>query len=115
MTHAKSPLTPLGRRMLVDRILVEGWQGTASSPAMSATFGVDDIMITVPPVLSVVRQGSGLQLLMQDLMPGTNYILRASADLSQWTTTTIQATSTSQTWPIPAGQPKGFYQLFYTP
>ncbi len=97
------------------RILVEGWQGTASSPAMSATFGVDDIVITVPPVLSVVRQGTGLQLLMQDLLPGTNYTLRASADLSQWTTTEVQATSSSQTWPIPAGQQKGFYQLFYTP
>lgn len=25
MTHAKSPLTPRGRRILVDRILIEGW------------------------------------------------------------------------------------------
>jgi hypothetical protein len=97
------------------RVLVEGWQGTADSQPMSGTFAVDDIMITVPPVLAVVRQGSGLQLLMNDLIPGTTYTLRTSADLSQWTTTTIQATSTSQTAPIPAGQPKGFYQLFYTP
>jgi hypothetical protein len=97
------------------RILVEGWAGTASSPALSATVGVDDIQITVPPVLAVVRQGSAQQLLMQDLMPGTTYTLRMSADLSQWTTTTIQATNTSQPWPIPAGQQKGFFQLFYTP
>ena len=97
------------------RVLVESWQGTVDSQPMSGTFAVDDIMITVPPVLAVVRQGTGLQLQMSDLIPGTSYTLRASADLSQWTTTTIQATSTSQTAPIPAGQPKGFYQLFYTP
>jgi hypothetical protein len=52
---------------------------------------------------------------MSDLIPGTTYTLRQTPDFSQWTTTTIQATATSQTWPIPAGQPKGFYQLFYTP
>jgi hypothetical protein len=97
------------------RVLVESWQGTVDSQPMSGTFAVDDIMITVPPVLTVVQQGTGLQLLMNDLIPGTTYTLRTSADLSQWTTTTIQATATSQIWPIPAGQPKGFFQLFYTP
>jgi hypothetical protein len=66
-------------------------------------------------VLAVVRQGASLQLQMSDLIPGTTYTLGQTADFSQWTTTTIQATATSQTWPIPAGQPKGFYQLFYTP
>jgi len=75
---------------------------------------VDDIRITVPPVLAVVRQGSALQLLMNDLMPGTTYTLRQTTNFSQWTTTTFQATVTSRTWPIPAGQ-KGFYQLYYTP
>jgi hypothetical protein len=96
------------------RVLVEGWQGTVDSQPMSGTFAVDDIMITVPPVLAFVRQGTALQLRMSDLIPGTTYTLRQTADFSQWTTTTIQATATSQTWPIPAGQ-KGFYQLFYTP
>jgi hypothetical protein len=96
------------------RVLVEGWQGTVDSQPLSGTFAVDDIMITVPPVLAVVRQGTALQLRMSDLIPGTAYTLRQTADFSQWTTTTIQATATSQTWPIPAGQ-KGFYQLFYTP
>ena len=96
------------------RILVEGWTGTAASTALSGTFYVDDVVVTVPPVLAVVPQGGGLQLRMSDLLPGTTYTLRQTADFSQWTTTTIQATSTSQTWPIPAGQ-KGFFQLFYTP
>jgi hypothetical protein len=96
------------------RVLVEGWTGTADSTPLSASFAVDDILITVPPVLAVVRNGSALTLQMDSLIPGTSYTLRQTSDFSQWTTTTIQATSTSQTWPIPAGQ-KGFYQLFYTP
>jgi hypothetical protein len=96
------------------RVLVESWQGTVDSQPMSGTFAVDDIMITVPPVLAVVRQGGALVLSMNDLIPGTSYTLRQTSDFSQWTTTTIQATSTSQTWPIPAGQ-KGFFQLYYTP
>lgn len=96
------------------RVLVEGWTGTPSSTPLSASFSVDNIQITVPPVLAVVRNGSALTLRMDDLIPGTTYTLRQTADFSQWTTTTIQATSASQTWPIPAGQ-KGFFQLFYTP
>jgi hypothetical protein len=96
------------------RVLVEGWMGTADSTALSGSFAVDDIQITIPPVLAVVRNGSALTLRMDDLIPGTSYTLRQTADFSQWTTTTIQATASSQTWPIPAGQ-KGFYQLFYTP
>jgi len=51
---------------------------------------------------------------MNNLIPGTTYTIRQTADFSQWTTPAIQATSTSQTWPIPAGQ-KGFFQVFYTP
>jgi hypothetical protein len=96
------------------RLLVEGWQGTVDSTALSGAFYVDNIQITVPPVLAVVQQGGGLVLRMNDIIPGTTYTIRQTADFSQWTTTTIQATSSSQTWPIPAGQ-KGFYQLFYTP
>ncbi len=98
------------------RILVEGWMGTANSTALSGTFGVDDIRITVPPVLAIAREGGGLMLHMDSLIPGTTYTLRMSADLSQWTpAATIQAASTSATWPIPGGQAKGFFQLAYTP
>ena len=96
------------------QFLVEGWQGTAGSAALSGAFYIDDVRITIPPVLSVVKEAGGLKLHMDSLIPGTTYTLRQTADLSQWTTTTIQATSTSQTWDIPAGQ-KGFYQLYYTP
>jgi hypothetical protein len=97
------------------RILVEGWMGTTNSTALSGTFYVDDILITIPPVLAVVLEGGTLNLRMDSLIPGTTYTLRMSPDLSHWTTTTIHATSTSATWPIPTGQQKGFFQLFYTP
>ena len=97
------------------RLLVEGWQGTAGSPAQSGTFYVDDIRITIPPVLTVYPEGGALKLRLASLIPGTTYTLRTSPDLSSWTTTPILATATSQTWPIPAGQQKGFFQLFYTP
>jgi hypothetical protein len=96
------------------QFLVEGWQGTADSTALSGAFYIDDVRITIAPVLSVVKEAGGLKLHMDDLMPGTTYTLRQTTDFSQWNTTTIQATSTSQTWDIPAGQ-KGFYQLYYTP
>ena len=96
------------------RVLVEGWMGTADSTPLSASFAVDDIQITVPPVLAVVRDAGALNLRMDNLIPGTNYTLRITPDWSQWTTNTIHAASTSQLWPIPAGQ-KGFYQLSYTP
>jgi hypothetical protein len=96
------------------RILVEGWTGTAESTPLSAAFYVDEIRITIPPVLSIVPEGAALKLHMDSLIPGTTYTLRMTPDFSQWTTTTIQATSSSATWNIPPGQ-KGFYQLFYTP
>ena len=96
------------------RILVEGWTGTADSTPLSATFYVDDIVVTVPPVLSIVPDAGGLKLQMNNLLPGTTYTLRQTTDFANWTTTSILATSASQTWPIPAGQ-RGFYQLYYTP
>ena len=96
------------------RLLVEGWMGTADSTPLSGTFYVDDIVVTVPPVLSIVPDAGGLKLQMDNLLPGTTYTLRQTTDFSHWTTSSIQATSESQTWPIPAGQ-KGFYQLYYTP
>lgn len=99
------------------RLLVQGWTGTAESPALSGTFYVDDVRIVVPsptrPKLSVLRQGSNLTLKMEDLVPGTTYTVRQTANFSQWTTaTTIQPTQTTATWPIPAGE-KAFYQLSY--
>jgi hypothetical protein len=96
------------------RILVQGWTGTPDSTALSGTFHVDDIRITVPPVLTVVQQGSSLQLLMNNLLPGTNYTLLQTTNFTHPVTYTFQANSTSRTWPIPAGQ-KGFYQLYYRP
>ncbi|HEY9171912.1 MAG TPA: hypothetical protein VI136_06480 [Verrucomicrobiae bacterium] len=96
------------------RILAEGWMGTPESAPQSATIYVDDIRVTVPPVLAVVRDGGGLKLQMNGLIPGTTYTLQMTSDFSSWSTTTINATSTSATWPIPAGQ-KSFFQLFYTP
>ena len=96
------------------RILVEGWTGTADSTPLTGTFYVDDIVVTVPPVLSIVGGAGSLTLRMDSLMPGTSYTLRQTTDFSHWTTTSILATASSQTWPIPAGQ-KGFYQLYYTP
>jgi hypothetical protein len=96
--------------------LVEAYEGTTNSPGTNASFGVADIMITVPPELSVVVLPSGvLQLQMNALIASNTYTLKTSPDLIHWTTTTIQATSTNATWSIPAGQPAGFYQLYYSP
>jgi hypothetical protein len=97
------------------RILVEGWAGTPDSTSLTASFGVDDIQITIPPVLTVVQAAGTLQLHMDDLISGTTYTLRMSPDLTHWTTTTIHATSASAIWPIPSSQQTDFYQLFYTP
>lgn len=97
------------------RILVEGWEGTAESPAQSAAIYIDNIRVGVPPVLTLIQEAGGLKLQMDRLLPGTTYTLRMTQDFSQWTTTTIQATSASATWTVPAGQPNGFYQLVYTP
>jgi len=88
--------------------------GTPDSTPLSGSFAVDDIPITVPPVLAVVGEGSALTLRMDSLIPGTTYTLRQTTNFTQAVTYTFQANSTSQTWPIPPGQ-KGFYQLYYTP
>ena len=94
--------------------LVEAYTGTADSTALSGTFYVDDVKVTIPPVLSVVREGGVLKLKMDSLIPGTVYTIRQTTDFSSWTTSTVAATGTSQTWTVPAGQ-EGFYQLSYTP
>ncbi len=97
------------------RILVEGWEGTAETPAQSAAIYIDNIRVGVPPVLTMVKEAGGLKLHMDRLLPGTTYTLRMTSDFAQWTTATIQATATSATWTVPAGQEKGFFQLVYTP
>lgn len=108
--------TPVDTGNLVEwRILVQGWTGTAESQPLSGAFYVDDIRVTIPPELSIVQEGSALTLQMGNLLPGTTYTVRQTENFSQWTTaTTIQATSSTATWSIPAGQ-KGFFQLSYTP
>ena len=94
--------------------LVEAYTGTADSTALSGTFYVDDIKVTIPPELSVVRESGVVKLKMDSLIPGTVYTIRQTTDFSSWTTSTVTATGTSQTWTVPAGQ-EGFYQLSYTP
>jgi len=94
------------------RILVEGWEGTAASLAQSGTFYVDDIRMTVPPVLGLTWVAGALKLTMNGLVPGTSYELKTTSDFSAWSTATvINATSATATWPVPTGQPKAFYRL----
>ncbi len=120
-TTIKAPYSSFWSGPIVDtgnlvrwRILVEGWEGSPESPALSAAFSVDDIQITVPPVLSIVQEGSTLKLHMDSLIPGTTYTLHSSTNLSNWATSTIQADAASAIQELPAAQ-KGFYQLSYTP
>jgi hypothetical protein len=96
------------------RLLVEGWTGTSSSPALSGTFYVDNIKITLPPVLSVVKSGTALSLKMDSLLPGTNYTLLETTNFAQWSTSTVHATSSSQSMPITVDKRRS-YRLYYTP
>ena len=97
------------------RLLVQGWTGSAASTAMSGAFYVDDIWIGVPPVLNLaLGTGNNKQLEMTGLIPGTEYTLRESPDLVNWTSTKITPTASTYVLPIPAGN-KGFYQLYYVP
>lgn len=98
------------------RILVEGWEGTAESTALSGAFYIDDIRIGVPsaatPTLSIARTGDTLTFSMGELTAGTTYELRTSANLVQWTTAaTITADSGTATWSTKADQPAAFFQL----
>jgi hypothetical protein len=97
------------------RVLVEGWQGTVDSQPMSGTFAVDDIMITVPPSLAVVQQGTGLQLLMNNLIPGTWYTLELTTNFAHPVTYSFPANSPSDTWPVLPEQKAAFFRLYYTP
>ena len=91
-------------------------QGDPASVAYSATIYLDDLRILPAPVLTVVQQGTKLQLLMNNLIPGTTYTIQQTTNIAHPVTVkyTFPANSTSQTWPIPSGQ-KGFYQLYYAP
>jgi hypothetical protein len=91
-------------------------QGDPASVAYSATIYLDDLRILPAPVLSVVQQGTSRQLLMNNLMPGTTYTLQQTTNITRPVTVkyTFPANSTSQTWPIPAGQ-QAFYKLYYAP
>ena len=98
------------------RILVEGWMGTADFPARSAAFYVDEIRITVPPVLTIFQMGSALKLRMDGLIPGKTYTVQQTTNFSQWTLFATNSSSTgSVTLTIPSGQQKGFFQAFYMP
>jgi hypothetical protein len=91
-------------------------QGDPASVAYSATMYLDDLRILPAPVLTVVQQGTKLQLLMNNLMVGTSYTLQQTTNITRPVTVkyTFPANSNSQTWPIPTGQ-VGFYQLYYAP
>ena len=97
------------------RILLEGWQGTTDSQPVSAAIYVDDIRISIPPALAIVSDGGVLKLHMTNLIPGATYTIQMSTDFAQWTTTTVQATADTMTSPVPTGQQKQFFQLYYTP
>ena len=89
-------------------------QGDPASVAYSATIYLDDLRILPAPVLTVVQQGTRLQLLMNNLMAGTSYTLQQTTNFTRPVKYTFQANSTSQTWSIPSGQ-IGFSQLYFAP
>ncbi len=93
-------------------VLVQGWKGTAElSPGpLSATFYLDDIRISVPPTLNIIREGGALKLKISDLMNGESYTIKQTTNFTDWTSTTFQATGASYTWTIPAGT-SGFFQV----
>jgi hypothetical protein len=100
------------------QLLVEGWQGTAESTALSGTFFFDDVRITIPaaseqPTLGVTRDAGVLKLNMSQLTVGKQYEVRTSTDLSQWNVaTTITAMATTDSWPIsPSDLAHAFYRL----
>ena len=110
--------TPTDTGNLVQwRILVQGWTGDPLSlpPALTGTFYVDELLITVPPVAAVVQDTGGLKLRLSSLIPGTTYTIMQTTDFTSWTSAgTVQATSDTATWNMPPGQ-KGFFQVSYTP
>ena len=89
-------------------------QGDPASVAYSATIYLDDLRVLPAPVLTVVPQGTWLQLLMKNLIPGTTYTVAQTTNFAHAVTYTFQANSTSQTMPLAAGR-MGFYQLYFAP
>lgn len=94
------------------RFLVQGWTGTAEATPgpLSATFYFDDVRISVPPTLGIIREGGALKLKISGLMNGESYTIKQTTNFTDWTSTTFQATGTSYTWTIPAGT-SGFFQV----
>ena len=102
------------------RILVQGWQGTADSTALSGAVYVDDVRITVPdapkPSLTLLRNGNALSLKMDGLTVGKAYEVKTSSTLSAWTSAaTVNATAGTAIWPITPNEPKAFFQLVEKP
>lgn len=110
--------TPVDNGNIVQwRLLVQGWTGdpNAIPGPLSATFYIDDVQITVPPTVAIVRDGTALKLQLGSLISGTTYTIRQTTDFASWSTAgTVTATSGSATWTIPSGQ-KGYFQVSYTP
>jgi len=67
MLHRTAKLTPFGRRLLVDRILIEGWRPTTAAEMLGVSrataykwlrrYGpkASRVSRTAPPVRSIVR------------------------------------------------------------
>jgi hypothetical protein len=97
------------------QLLVEGWRGTPDSTPLSGNFYVDDIQGAFPPSLTVIHQGTDLQLLMNNLMPETWYTLELTTNFLRPVEYSFPANSPSQTWPVLPEQRCGFFRLYYTP
>ena len=97
------------------QILVEGWKGRPDSTPLSGSFYVDDIQGAFPPMLTMVHQGTNMQLLMDNLIPGTLYTLELTTNFVRPVTYTFPANSSSEIWPVLPEQSTGFFRLYYTP
>ncbi len=111
---AESPALPDLSNIAQFKFYLTG-QGPTGGVA-SATMYIDDLGFLQAPVLSVVRQGSGQQVLMQNLIPGMAYTLQQTTNLTSPVTVkySFSANSSSQTWPVPKGQ-QAFYSLYFAP
>jgi len=96
------------------RILVEGW--AEDKPALSGTFYIDDIRVSMPvvqqPVLTATEENGKVRLDMAQLTPGVEYELLSSANLTDWSlVTVIVADSDTATWPVDANHAIACFQL----
>ena len=121
-TKVEAPFNQFWSSSIVDtgnlvqwQLLVEGWRGTPDSTPLSGNFYVDDIRGAFPPSLAVVHQGTDLQLLMNNLMPGTWYTLELTTNFAHPVMYNFPANSPSDTWPVLPEQKSGFFRLYYTP